>query len=103
MILLQDSSIRKSLEQYIKMRIREIPSEIHHTFPNIKQVWKCKEERDFLYGYYVGKIEEGALHYLLKATRTSSGGFIDMFEIRGIIEIYREQLRNSIQEGLSVK
>ena len=52
---------------------------------------------------YVGKIEEGALHYLLKATRASAGGFIDMFEIRGIIEIYREQLRNSIQEGLSVK
>jgi len=85
------------------MRIKEIPSDILQTFPNIKQIWKCKEEKDFLYGYYVGKIEEGALHYLLKATRASAGGFIDKFEIRGIIEIYREQLRDSIQEGLSVK
>jgi len=101
--MLQDSSIRKSLDQYVTRRIQEIPSEIHQNFSNVKKIWKCENDIDFLYGYYVGKIEEGALHYLLKATRASAGGFIDMFEIRGIIEIYREQLRDSIQEGLSVK
>lgn len=101
--LLQDASIRKSLDEYVKRRIKEIPSEIHQTFPTIKQIWKCSEETDFLYGYYVGKIEEGTLHYLLKATRASAGGFIDTFEIRGIIETYKVQLRDSIKEGLSVK
>lgn len=98
--MLQDSSIRKSLDEYVKRRIKEIPSEIHQTFPNSKQIWKCNEENDFLYGYYVGKIEEGTLHYLLKATRTSAGGFVDTFEIREIIETYKDQLRNSIKEGL---
>ena len=101
MTLLHDHSIRKSLDEYVKRRIREIPSELHQEFPNIRKIWKCKDEADFLYGYYVGKIEEGALHYLLKAARASPGGF-DPFEIRGIIEMYREQLRNSISEGLSV-
>ncbi len=84
-------------------RIREIPSEIHQTFPNVKQIWKCNAELDFLYGYYVGKIEEGALHYLLKATRASAGGYIDTFEIRGIIEIHRDKLQDSVRRGLLEK
>ena len=103
MVLLHDSSIRKSLDEYVKRRIKEIPSEIHQTFPNVKKIWKCENEGDFLYGYYVGKIEEGTLHFLLKATRASAGGFVDTFEIRGIIETYREDLQNSIKNGLSVK
>ena len=99
--MLHDSSIRKSLEEYVKLRIRDIPSEIHQTFPNVKQIWKCENQVDFLYGYYVGKIEEGTLHYLLKATRASIGGFTDVFEIRGIIETYQIDLKNSIEKVLS--
>lgn len=99
--MLHDSSIRKSLEDYVKLRIREVHSEIHQTFPNVKQVWKCENQVDFLYGYYVGKIEEGTLHYLLKATRASMGGFVDVFEIREIIETYRTDLKNSIEKALS--
>jgi hypothetical protein len=53
--LLQNSTIRKSLDNYIKRRIKEIPTEIEQTFPNIKKIWKCSDELDFLYGYYVGK------------------------------------------------
>ncbi len=101
--MLHDSSIRKSLEDYVKLRIRDIPSEIHQTFPNVKQIWKCESQVDFLYGYYVGKIEEGTLHYLLKATRTPGGGFTDVFEIRGIIETYRMDLKHSIEKALTVK
>jgi len=95
--LLHDSSIRKSLDQYIQRRILEIPTEIKQTFPGIKQIWKCENEMDFLYGYYVGKIEEGALHYLLKATRASAGGYVDTFEIRGIIEIHKNKLQKAIK------
>ncbi len=99
--MMPNSSIRKSLEDYVKLRIRDIPSEIQYTFPNVKQIWKCENPIDFLYGYYVGKIEEGTLHYLLKATRASAGGFVDAFEIRGILETYRTDLRNSIEKALS--
>lgn len=53
-----DLSIRKSLEEYVKLRIMDIPSEIHQTFPNVKQIWKCENQVDFLYGYYVGKIKD---------------------------------------------
>ncbi|KAF6244703.1 hypothetical protein [Nitrosopumilus sp. b2] len=95
--MLQDSSIRKSLDLYIKNRILDVDSEIKQTFPNIKKIWKCENELDFLYGYYVGKIEEGALRYLLKATRASAGGYVDSFEIRGIIESYKNQLYNIIK------
>jgi hypothetical protein len=98
--MLPDSSIRKSLEDYVKLRIKDISSEINQTFPNVKQIWKCENQVDFLYGYYVGKIEEGTLHYLLKATRTAANTF-DVFEIRGIIETYREDLKNSIERALS--
>lgn len=97
--MLQDSTIRRSLDQYINIRIKEIPTEIRQTFPNIKQIWKCKDEEDFLYGYYVGKIEEGALHYLFKATRASVGGYIDTFEIRGIIETHKVELQETIRNA----
>jgi hypothetical protein len=99
--LLQDSSIRKSLDEYIKRRIREIPTEIKQTFPNIKKIWKCDNELDFLYGYYVGKIEESALHYLLKATRASAGGYVDTFEIRGIIETHKKELEDTIKSAIN--
>ena len=100
-IMLQDSSIRKSLDQYIKRRIQEIPTEIKQTFPNIKKIWKCENELDFLYGYYVGKIEEGSLHYLLKSTRASAGGYVDTFEIRGIIETHKSELVYSIRSAIN--
>lgn len=99
--MLQDSSIRKSLDQYIQRRILEIPTEIKQTFPAIKQIWKCEDEADFLYGYYVGKIEEGALHYLLKATRASAGGYVDTFEIRGIIETHKIKLQDTIRSAIN--
>jgi hypothetical protein len=99
--LLQDSTIRKSLDQYIKNRILEINSEIKQTFPNIKKIWKCENEVDFLYGYYVGKIEEGTLHYLLKATRASAGGYVDSFEIRGIIEEHKNELVDVIKSAIN--
>jgi len=67
--MLNDSSIRRSLDNYVKRRLREIPIELHQTLLKTKQVWKCGDEIDFLYGYFVGKIEEGSLHFLLKATR----------------------------------
>ena len=99
--MLQDSTIQKSLDNYIKRRIQEIPSEINQTFLSTKKIWKCENDLDFLYGYYVGKIEEGALHFLLKATRASAGGYVDTFEIRGIIETHRKQLRETISKTIS--
>lgn len=98
--MLQDSTIRKSLDEYVKNRIKEIPTQIKHTFPKTSQIWKCQNEVDFLYGYFVGKIEEGTLHYLLKATRASAGGYVDTFEIRGFIEEHREDLRRTIESSL---
>ena len=74
--MITDTSILKSLNDYISRRIQEIPLEIKETFLETKKVWKCENELDFLYGYYVGKIEEATLHYLLKATRASPNLFI---------------------------
>jgi len=99
--MLRDSSIRKSVDEYVKRRMQEIPSDIKESIVNVKKVWKCEHDIDFLYGYYVGKIEEGTLHYLLKATRASAGGFVDSFEIRGVIESHRKQLREIISKSLS--
>ncbi len=98
--MLTNSSLRKSVEEYIKLRLREIPLELENSFFKIKQIWKCENEIDFLYGYYVGKLEEGAIHYLLKAKRSSTDDF-DSFEIRGIIETYRKQLYYIITKFLS--
>ena len=100
-IMLADSTIRRSLDQYIQRRIKEIPTEIRQTFPWVKQIWKCNDEIDFLYGYYVGKIEEGSLHYLLKATRASAGGYVDTFEIRGVIETHKKELRETIESAMN--
>jgi hypothetical protein len=40
------------------------------------------------------------LHYLLKATRASAGGYVDTFEIRGIIEENKIELQNTIKTAL---
>lgn len=98
--MLNDSSIRKSLDSYVKHRMKEIPLEIKETFLKTNKVWKCQNELDFLYGYYVGKLEEGSLHYLLKASRASAGGYVDTFEIRGIIETHRQELRDLIEKSI---
>ena len=98
--MLQDSTIRKSLDDYIKVRIKEIPMEVSQTFPDVQKVWKCENQLDFLYGYYVGKIEEGALRYLLKATRASAGGYVDTFDIRGVIETHRNDLLETLKQSL---
>ena len=98
--MLQDSTIRKSLDDYIKARIKEIPMEVSQTFPDVQKVWKCENQLDFLYGYYVGKIEEGALRYLLKATRASAGGYVDTFDIRGVIETHRNELIETLKQSL---
>ena len=99
--MLDDSSIRKSLDNYVQHRMQEIPLEIKETFLKTRQIWKCENEIDFLYGYYVGKLEEGALHFLLKASRASAGGYVDSFEIRGIIETHRKELRDLIEKSVS--
>lgn len=99
--MIQNSTIRRSIDEYIKRRIQDIPTEIKQTFPNIKKIWKCDDEVSFLYGYYVGKIEEGSLHYLLKATRASAGGYIDTFEIRGIIETHKQELQETIKSAIN--
>ena len=98
--MLQDSTIRKSLDDYIKARIKEIPMEVSQTFPDVQKVWKCENQLDFLYGYYVGKVEEGALRYLLKATRASAGGYVDTFDIRGVIETHRNELLETLKQSL---
>lgn len=92
-----DPAMRRSLEAYVTRRIREIPGNIRDSFPRAGVIWKCQSEVDFLYGYYVGKIEEGSLHYLLKATRASAGGYLDLFEIRGVVESHRKDILSAIQ------
>ena len=98
--MLQDSTIRKSLDNYIKSRLREIPNEVSQTFPDVHKVWKCESNLDFLYGYYIGKIEEGALRYLLKATRASAGGYVDTFDIRGVIEMHKDEILKALKQAL---
>ena len=98
--MLQDSTIRKSLDNYIKSRLREIPMEVSQTFTDVNKVWKCENELDFLYGYYIGKIEEGALRYLLKATRASAGGYVDTFDIRGVIEMHKDEILKALKQAL---
>ena len=98
--MITDASMIKSLNDYILRRIQVVPLEIKETFLETQKVWKCENELDFLYGYYVGKIEEATLHYLLKSTRASAGGFVDTFEIRGIIEEHRNALQDAIKSAL---
>ena len=42
-----------------------------------------------------------SLDYLLKATRASAGGYVDTFEIRGIIEENKIQLQETIKNSLN--
>ena len=98
--MMRDSSIERSLDIYIRRRIREIPGEAAQAFPNTK-AWGCGSNLDFLYGYYVGRLEEGALHYLLKATRASTSNLMDPFEIRTRIQVHRKELQEAVAKAVS--
>ena len=64
--MITDASTLKSLNDYISRRIQEVPLEIKETFLETKKVWKCENNLDFLYGYYVGKIEEASITLFVK-------------------------------------
>jgi hypothetical protein len=78
-----------------------------HSFWNSPNFSKCQTNLEmwkssrFSLWVLCRKDEDSTLHYLLKATRASVGGFVDIFEIRGIIETYRIDLKNSIEKALS--
>lgn len=96
--MIRDSDIRRSVDEYVKRRIREASIELPHQIHNVTKIWKCINPSDFLYGFYLGKIEEGATHYLLKATRI--GTFqIDPLEIREIIETHKIELHTIIDNA----
>ena len=97
---MHDAALRKSVELYVQNRIRDIPAEILQSPPNARKVWKCDSELDFLYGYYVGRIEEGSMHYLSRAARASAGGFVDALEMREIVETFRIPLLSAIKKAL---
>ena len=98
---MRDSDIRKSVDEYVKSVIKDIPNELKTMYPRIKKIWKCENELDFLYGYYVGKLEASTIRYLLKARRTSSNVFEDELEIREIIETHRREIREIISRAIS--
>ena len=85
-----------------KVEYRRFHIEVSQTFPDVQKVWKCESKLDFLYGYYVGKIEEGALRYLLKATRASAGGYVDTFDIRGVIEMHKDEILKALKKSLEM-
>ena len=49
-----------------------------------------------------GRVEEGALRYLLKATRASAGGYVDTFDIRGVIEMHKDEILKALKKSLEV-
>ncbi|MEM4392128.1 MAG: hypothetical protein QXG67_05015, partial [Candidatus Nitrosotenuis sp.] len=101
--MLADSSIRRTLDEYIRRRIMEIPEEIRQAHMRTKQAWKCDHEVDFLYGYFVGRIEEGVMRYLLKATKTSLGTYSDPFEIRAVIESHKNEIIKAVKSSINIK
>jgi len=60
--MLRDSTIRKSLDDYIKSRIREIPMEVSQTFPDVQKVWKfgsVKASWTFCMDIMLGRLKKG--------------------------------------------
>ena len=96
-MMITTPALRRSLYTYVENRIREIPTDIWQTFPNAARVWKCSSQDDFLYGYYVGRIEEGALRYMLKATRSSMGPMMDGLEIREFLEERQSDILQAVR------
>ena len=96
--MMSDVSVRKSIDEYVKRRIKELPSELKIVNPRIQQVWKFENKIDFLYGYYVGKLEEATIHYLTKSRRASSSVFDDTAEIKEVIEIHRQEIHEIISK-----
>ena len=79
---------------YVKWGTKETFSEINQTLSKFVTI-KIK-----LIFSMVTMWEKLKRILFLKATRTSAGRFNDIFEIRGILETYRTDLKNSIEHAL---
>ncbi len=93
---MRDSSIERSLEAYIAGRIKEIPSEFRLMFPDAQG-----SQLDLLCGYYAGRIEEGALRFILKATRSS--GSLEPLEIHARVMVHRKKIRDAVSSMLNLQ
>jgi len=93
--MMRDSNIERSLEAYIRRRIKEIPSELKQMFPDAQD-----SQLDLLCGYYAGRIEEGALRFILKATRAS--GSLDLLEIHARVMVHRREIRDTVSAMLNL-
>ena len=99
--MISDSSIRKSVNEYVKRRLKDLPDEIAIFYPQVKKIWKCENVFDFLYGYCIGNLEVGTMRYLLKFTRASPSTIEETLEIREIIETHRKELQETIRKAIS--
>jgi len=99
--MITDSSIRKSVDEYVKRRLKTLPDEIAILYPQVKKIWKCDNVFDFLYGYCVGNLEAGTMRYLLKFRRASPSTIEETLEIREMIEIHRKELQETIRKAIS--
>lgn len=95
--MIRNSDLRRSVDEYVKRRIREATIDSSQQIQYVTRVWKCDNAVDFLYGYYLGKIEEGAIHFILKAIK--GGKFqLDAMELREIIETHKNEIRKAIYD-----
>lgn len=92
--MMSDSSMERSLDAYIRRRIREVPGDAVTMFPGAGA--RGEGGLDFVYWYYVGRIEEGALRYMLKATRSSAGALADPLEIHARVLAYKREMRGAV-------
>lgn len=100
-VMITDSSIRKSVDEYVKRRLKTLPDEIAIFYPQVKKIWKCDNVFDFLYGYCVGNLEVGTMRYLLKFRRASPSTTEETLEIREMIETHRKELQETIRKAIS--
>jgi hypothetical protein len=62
---------------------------------NISQIWQCKNEDDFLCGWYLGKIDDFCLNqYFIHYHKTPTNE--DISEIQGMMFLHAKDLRGKL-------
>jgi len=90
----------KMLQMVLDLKIKELPNLLLGIKNGMKKVWKYQDEHTFLYGWFIGRLEN-----ILYRELKDLGGTItpeeDWFIIRDLLELRRQQITKIIDDVLT--
>jgi hypothetical protein len=94
-----DPEVHDVISKNVQEHIEGIPILLHEIFPQMKKIWKFDNSYNFVYGWYVGRLECHAQHIFFDNMGRWPEGE-ELMEIKEIIEIQGKNIREKISQNI---